>query len=110
MTPGADKIFDLGAQLERTTLAWMRTALGLTALGVLIGRFSVDAAVPPLGFGFGALVVVIGVTAAVSAVRSYDRREAAMRAGRPVVAPRPLLGVGLTLTLGTFATLGIVLT
>jgi putative membrane protein len=103
-------IADVGAQLERTSLAWIRTALALTAVAALIGRSAVHADEPALGYALAAVVAATGVTAGVSAVRSYDRRHAAMHEGAAVVSPVPLLCVAVTLTLTSIATLGIVFT
>jgi uncharacterized membrane protein YidH (DUF202 family) len=105
-----DTVFDVGAQLERTSLAWVRTALAFTAVGALIGRFANSTAAPALANAIGALVVATGVTAGASAVRSYNRRHAGLHRGRPVASPAPLLCVALALTLASIATLGIAIT
>ena len=86
-------IADVGAQLERTSLAWIRTALALTAVGALIGRSALRADDAALAYALAAVVIATALTAGVSAIRSYDRRHAAMHEGRSVVSPRPLLCV-----------------
>jgi len=105
-----DTVADVGAQLERTSLAWIRTALALTAVGALIGRSALRAAEPPSALALSAIVIATGLTAGVSTVRSYERRHVAMREGRSIVSPGPLLSVSATLTVASIATLGIVLT
>ena len=103
-------IADAGAQLERTSLAWIRTALALTALGALICRSALRADDAALAYALAAVVIATALTAGVSAIRSYDRRHAAMHEGRSVFSPMPLLCLAATLTLESIATLGIVLT
>jgi uncharacterized membrane protein YidH (DUF202 family) len=41
-------LFDVGAQLERTAFAWVRTALALAVAGVLLARFAIDTGLPLL--------------------------------------------------------------
>jgi uncharacterized membrane protein YidH (DUF202 family) len=103
-------IADVGAQLERTSLAWIRTALARTAVGALICRSALRADDAALAYALAAVVIATPLTAGVSAIRSYDRRHAAMHEGRSVVSPMPLLWMAATLTLASIATLGIVLT
>jgi uncharacterized membrane protein YidH (DUF202 family) len=105
-----DTIADVGAQLERTSLAWTRTALGFTAVGALLGRSAIHAEQPAFAAGLAAVVISTGISAGVAAVRSYDQRHLAMHEGRAVASPVPLLCVAVTLTLASLATLGIVLT
>jgi putative membrane protein len=83
-------IFDVGAQLERTALAWLRTALALTAAGALLARLATHAGVPALAYAVGAWLIATGVVAGVSTTRSYGRRHAALHAGARVTAPIPL--------------------
>ena len=84
-------LFDLGAQLERTTLAWLRTALALTAAGALILRFAVNSGVPWLGYAAGASLVATGVSGGALASRCYLRRKARLdMGGGPGAPPIPL--------------------
>ena len=84
-------LFDLGAQLERTTLAWLRTALALTAAGALIARFAVISGLPVLGYAVGAALVATGVSGGALASRCYPRRHARLDAGGgPGAPPIPL--------------------
>ena len=75
---------------ERTALAWVRTALALVAGGV--GLVSVVRLVGLSGPGLlidlvaGAMCLA-GGWVAVSAVLGWQRREIALRTGRPLPAP-----------------------
>ena len=85
-------LFDLGAQLERTTLAWLRTALALTAAGALIARFGAVSGLPWLGYAVGAALVATGVGGGAFASRCYPRRHADLDAGAgPGPPPIPLM-------------------
>ncbi len=105
----APSLFDLGAQLERTTLAWLRTALALTAAGALIARFAVHSAVPWLGYAVGAALVATGVSGGALASRCYARRHAALDlGGGPGPPPIPLPCISAALTLAAAAALAVV--
>lgn len=80
MAAGPDRprgrLTDPGAQLERTSLAWSRTAVAMAACGALIVRQGLlDHAAVLVGFG----CLALGVSAAgwlLAAVR-YTRKQAA---------------------------------
>lgn len=59
-------LFDVGAQAERTALAWQRTALGVVAVGALSVRWSVAEDFPVLP---GIAMVVFGGLAGLFVVR-----------------------------------------
>lgn len=103
-------VFDVGAQLERTTLAWIRTALALTAAGGLTTRCATRTAAPPLGYSVAAVLLATGVAAGTWSMRSYERRQAELHDGCPVVSAVPLLCVALALTLASGGALGLVVT
>jgi putative membrane protein len=109
MTPFPPTVFDLGAQLERTSLAWMRTALALAAVGALLGRSAVRVSTPAAGLAVAAAVAGTGLLFGVSAARSYGRRHAALHAGRPPTPPVPLAWLSSALTLTATAALAVVL-
>lgn len=88
---------------ERTTLAWLRTALALIAAGV-----SVDVFLDDLSSGVRKVIAValllLGVTCSVGAFVRWARNERALR------DRRPLPGSGFALSLGyALAAVGIVL-
>lgn len=86
-------LFDVGAQAERTALAWQRTGLGLLAVGALL--------LHEAGGGLRALAVVVGLAdVATGAVLSvviarlrYRRTLASVTAGRTPVARRSCVAV-----------------
>jgi uncharacterized membrane protein YidH (DUF202 family) len=103
MTQPPRTLFDSGAQLERTTLAWVRTALALTAIGALLIRVGTNSGLSLLGQVAGALLVAAGVVGGVSATRSYDRRRGRLHAGRPIAVPMLLRCVSAAVGLAAVA-------
>jgi uncharacterized membrane protein YidH (DUF202 family) len=103
-------VFDVGAQLERTTLAWVRTALAITAAGALLARFAINTGQPLLGHAVGAALAGTGVMVGVSAARSYGRRHAELHAGRRPAAPMPLRCISAALAVAAVSALAIALT
>lgn len=71
---------------ERTLLAWIRTALGLVASGVVAGTVDLQLA-DPVRRGLAVLLVVLGTAAAVAGWFRWARAERAMRQARPLPAP-----------------------
>jgi inner membrane protein YidH len=83
---------------ERTLLAWIRTALGLLAAGVVVDAVELPM-VEVLRRGLGALLVVLGVVAAVGGWVRWVRAERALRTR----APLPGLSLGVVLVVGLVA-------
>lgn len=75
---------------ERTSLAWMRTALALVAGGVALISLATLAAMPRWAPLVGAAACVGGGALAVRAVRSWARVERALRLRQPLPSPRSL--------------------
>lgn len=104
MTSPRRSLFDLGAQLERTALAWLRTALALTVAGALVVRFAMLSGVPWLGYAVGAALVATGVSAGALASGRYARRHARLdMGGGPGPPPIPLPCIWAALTVAAAA-------
>jgi putative membrane protein len=79
---------------ERTSLAWMRTALALVAGGVAIVSLASVATLPRWAALVGAAACVGGGLLAVRAVNAWARVERALRLGQPLPSPRALVLLG----------------
>lgn len=79
-----------GLQVERTALAWHRTALATMVCGGLLAREGRTAAVVQFA---GFLAVAAGAVLYLHATRRHDRALAAVAAGRSPAAPRTLRAV-----------------
>jgi uncharacterized membrane protein YidH (DUF202 family) len=95
-----------GVQNERTSLAWVRTALGFAACALLAGRLAI---VREQGWAVGA-----ALAAAVLAVGvlgwSHDRyRRAAKRLDQEKPVDFALPALGLAFAVGTVGVLGLLL-
>lgn len=71
MDPDEAELFDVGAQAERTALAWQRTGIGLMAAGALVVRWTVTERFPPWP---GASLVAFGAFASLVLARQRYRR------------------------------------
>ena len=71
MALGGPELFDVGAQAERTALAWQRTGIGLMAAGALVVRWTVTERFPPWP---GVALVGFGAFASLLLVRQRYRR------------------------------------
>lgn len=81
----ADRPWDAGLQPERTTLAWVRTALTMIVVSLLTARLARES---------GAVAVVLALAGTVTAAllvpvqsRRHRRRDARLRAGEVVDPP-----------------------
>jgi putative membrane protein len=84
---------------ERTLLAWVRTALTLIAGGVGIEQFGTDIEGRRT---FAVVLLVLGVSSAVTGAARYARADRSLRTGRV-----PATGVAAYLLAGAIAVLGI---
>jgi inner membrane protein YidH len=75
---------------ERTSLAWMRTALALVGGGVAIVSLSSLQSLPRWSALLGAAACLGGGLLAVRAVAAWARVERALRLRQPLPAPRSL--------------------
>jgi putative membrane protein len=88
---------------ERTTLAWLRTALALIAAGVSVDVF-LDDLTSAVRKAIAVLLLVLGIGCSIGAFLRWMRSERALR------DRQPLPGAGFTLTLSyALAAIGIVL-
>ncbi|WP_157963906.1 DUF202 domain-containing protein [Actinocorallia populi] len=78
MTP-AERLADPGAQLERTALAWQRTALLIAVNGTLLARAT--SALGTLAVVFGGTTIAAAALIWLAASRGYRRGR-----GRPVAS------------------------
>jgi putative membrane protein len=76
---------------ERTSLAWMRTALALVGGGVAIVSLSGLATLPRWSALVGAAACLGGGMLAVRAVTAWARVERALRMRQPLPSPRALV-------------------
>ena len=91
--------WDPGVQNERTSLAWVRTALGLAGCALLAGRLAELRSSPwAMGAALAAAALAVGVLG-----WSHDRYRR-VRAERPVdVAVAALVLAGAVMVLGALA-------
>lgn len=80
--------WDDGLQNERTTLAWVRTALSLLATGALVAKQTGEAVV---AIALLVLTVVTAVVMILESERRHTWRGHALLVGDPVVAVHHLL-------------------
>lgn len=80
---------------ERTFLAWIRTALALSAAGVALEALAVPIA-PGLRLASALVLIALGILAPVQAWLGWAATERAMRTGQALPPPRmgPLLAAG----------------
>jgi uncharacterized membrane protein YidH (DUF202 family) len=95
----APGLFDPGLQLERTHLAWSRTALGFFADAALMTRVARRLDPPAAGYAIAVALALIGVGAWVHGRSTYAPRARALLAGRPPVSPRALRRLALATAL-----------
>lgn len=81
-----------GVQNERTSLAWVRTALGLAGCALLAGRLAiVRGSAVAVGLALAAAVLAVGVLG--WSHDRYRRAERRLRAERPVDFALPALAL-----------------
>jgi putative membrane protein len=77
---------------ERTALAWVRTSLALLAGGIGVTSLARVAGLPRAVDVLSALICLLGGSVGVSALRTYQSRDRAMREGQPLPSA-PMLSV-----------------
>ncbi|HME46596.1 DUF202 domain-containing protein [Mycobacterium sp.] len=94
------ELTDVGAQAERTALAWQRTGIGAMAVGALLMRGHVHQHLLPPWPGL-LLTVVAGVAVLVLVPQRYRRVLRAVRAGHTPLSRAMVPGATLVLVLVT---------
>jgi inner membrane protein YidH len=94
---------------ERTFLAWIRTALAMTAGGVALEALAIPM-LPGLRLAASLLLLALGLAVPALAWTGWGGRERAVRRGEPLPSSwvAPLLVVG-TATVGLLVLLGLLL-
>jgi putative membrane protein len=77
---------------ERTALAWVRTSLALLAGGIGLTSLARVADLPRSVDVLASLICLLGALVGATSLRTYRRRDAAMRSGQPLPQTR-MLGV-----------------
>ena len=96
----------LGLQAERTSIAWQRTALTLTAFSVLMLHASNS---QRLGQVPGALGVGVALWLLLATGRRYSSSVRQVRDGHSPVAPRMILALSIAVVGLAMAALGVLL-
>jgi uncharacterized membrane protein YidH (DUF202 family) len=82
---GQVTLFDPGVQLERTHLAWTRTALGFFANAALVLRLARDTYPALAGYVIASMLGMIGVIVWWHGRHTYPRRATRLQDGEPCV-------------------------
>jgi len=82
MTP-AGELFDPGLQLERTQLAWRRTAMTAAVNAALVIKLAATTLAPAAAYAVGGLLALLAAGALAWGELSYGPRRRALLAGRP---------------------------
>lgn len=104
MSPPA-YVLDEGLQVERTTLAWRRTALDFLGVGALLVRYCWHTGRPVLGAVLGGLLVVTGCTMLLVTDHLHHQRVAHLRAAVPIAAAPAIRRVAVISSLASVAIL-----
>lgn len=94
------ELLDVGAQAERTALAWQRTGIGAIAVGALMMREHLHQHLLPPWPGL-LLTVVAGITVVVLVPQRYGRVVRDARAGHTPLSRTMVPGATLVLVLVT---------
>lgn len=93
--PPEDELLDVGAQAERTALAWQRTGLGAMAVGALL--IHANRGLPPHPWPGLLLMAAAGLAVLVLVPRRYRRILRTVRVGHTPLSGRMVPGSVLVL-------------
>lgn len=96
--PSSEPDYRMSLASERTYLAYLRTALALTAGGVAVVGALPGAGALPLRRGIGVFLVLLGVLVAGTARLRWTEVEQAMRDGAPLPRSRTTVPLALGVT------------
>lgn len=89
-------LFDPGLQIERTQLAWRRTAMTAAVNAALVIKLAAATAVPAATYLVGAMLAVMAAGALVWGEASYGPRRRALLERRPAARAGALRALGTT--------------
>ncbi|MEA2126410.1 MAG: hypothetical protein QOI80_3192 [Solirubrobacteraceae bacterium] len=107
--PGG-RLFDPGLQLERTHLAWSRTALAFLADAAFMARASARVHPAWLGIAVAVTLAMTGAGAWWHGRRSYAVRSEGLRRGLSPVRPRALRATAIVTTVVAVAAAALAVT
>ena len=105
----ANELVDVGAQPERTSLSWLRTAASITFAALLLFRYLLENSLPTQAFllaGTALLISPIILLAAIKRVRSANGNWEQADVSQPRVTlfvALAVCGVGIVSALVTFS-------
>ena len=101
-----DRVFDIGLQHERTSLAWERTAIATMVAGTVLARYAAISTRPAVTL-LGLLQVAAGGGILVWAGLHYDGLHGRLRAGESPTHPGAAKIVGVLTVLTSGAALAV---
>ncbi|UTI66869.1 DUF202 domain-containing protein [Paraconexibacter antarcticus] len=85
-----DRHGDTGAQHERTSLAWARTAIAFLAIGGLLLRAARHMVVPTVGYLLGLGLLMAAAVLLFGQHEDYEEREGSLRSDAAIARPASL--------------------